>query len=111
MASIRGWCAAVLIGCAITCVAADHMCDHISTPSTDYKRNTQVIQTALDKAARRGASIAEEPSKPQGCVSITGGDYPVERLMVGSNTLLRLGEANLSHHDHDGDQKMFATTP
>ena len=65
---------------------ASDRCYHISNPSSDHHKNTRVIQTALDEAAAVGTS------DQRSCVSISGGDYPVQRLMIGSNTVFRISE-------------------
>jgi hypothetical protein len=53
-------------------------CISVETPSVDYEQNTELIQNALDNASTNG----------QGCVRISGGDYPVKRLLLKSNTKL-----------------------
>ena len=59
-------------------------CVNITVPSTNYSLNTRMIQAALDHASASGRDNV------LGCVSISGGDFPVEKLNVGSNTWLRI---------------------
>ena len=62
-------------------------CINITSPSANHSVNTPLIQTALDAASAAGAAAGDST---MGCVSISGGDYLVGELLVGSDTRLRL---------------------
>ena len=59
-------------------------CINITSPLSNYSLNTQMLQAALDRASTSGSD------DQLGCVSISGGDFPVKKLDVGSNTWLRI---------------------
>jgi polygalacturonase len=65
-------------------------CTLIRSPTSNWTKNTALIQGALNAAASTFSPVSSV-RHPSGCVSVGGGDYPLaNRLRVGSNTLFRI---------------------
>eukprot|EP00937_MAST-01D_sp_MAST-1D-sp2_P006157 g6157.t1 len=82
---------AAFLGLAAAVVARDQAslrdCVNITVPSADHRVNTPAIQAALDAASKSGGA---QGGGAMGCVSVSGGDYPVGALVVGSDTRFRI---------------------